>query len=82
MELVNNFNGLAAKGTFVFLPVVTAEMQFTSARKDGTNVGLGPTAIASICRRECRLGQSCAHPLTFRRCLNLWLTVLHGLASK
>jgi hypothetical protein len=67
MELINNLNGLATQGAFMLLPVVTAEVQFTSAGQDRANVGLGSTAIASICRRECRLGQSCAHPLTFRR---------------
>ena len=53
MELINNLNGLATQGAFMLLPVVTAEVQFTSAGQDRANVGLGSTAIASICRREC-----------------------------
>jgi hypothetical protein len=67
VEFVYNLNSFVTEHTFVLLPVVAAEMQFTAARQDRANVGLGSTAIASICRRECRLGQSCAHPLTFRR---------------
>jgi hypothetical protein len=70
MQFVNNLNCLVPKSTFVLLPVVAAEVQFTAARQDCANIGLGSTAITSICRRECRLRQSRAHPLTFRRCLN------------
>lgn len=67
MEFIHNLNGLVTQCTLMLLPVVTAEVQFAPARQNRANISLGSTAIATICRRECRLGQSCAHPLTFRR---------------
>jgi len=57
MSLVDNFNGLWAKHTFMVVPVMATKEQVRAAGKHYANIGLRITAIATIGCGEC----GCSH---------------------